>query len=115
MKLVAEVMRNRSGYSRNRCITNLLSEITSRKKFSVLNGKSLAGLYREMRDEEGFSDAVTVAKTLLESPERLGNRTGGASHYDRIGKVPYWARGVRGKRIGNHVFYRINPVAIGDR
>ena len=76
--------------------------VTHRKQLSCLNGTTPARLGQRMSQHPYYA---WVHKVLLRTTPRT-KHTNGANHY-HAGRQPYWAKGKRGKRIGNHRFYRL--------
>jgi len=76
--------------------------VTQRKQFSCLNRTTPARLGQRMSHHRWYD---WVHEVLLRTTPRT-KHANGANHY-HAGRQPYWAKGMRGKRIGNHRFYRL--------
>jgi len=110
MKAIYEVIWQR-GVQRKRSLAKV---VTRRKQFSCLNRTTPAAqIARAMKhpsfewvhDELLKHPPLTVSTVRDGLPKVTTNR---ADHYHTTRVRPSWARGKRGKRIGNHLFYKLN-------
>jgi len=103
MRAVAEVVRRRADVNG----TSPLGVLRP-GAFTSLNGTSHKALIRKHRNHPLFGKALEIARITYNDPERLGNRTRGATHFTHKEERPYWAEGHRPVAvIGNHAFYRL--------
>jgi spore germination cell wall hydrolase CwlJ-like protein len=104
MVAVGEVIGERARLSG----TSPLTVVTKPKAFSCLTGRKLDAFVRRKSREEGYGEALRIARTVTDTPQRLPGITRRATHFTRSDERPYWARGHRPVAvIGEHAFYRI--------
>jgi len=59
------------------------------------------------RDAAAWQKSEELAAQILTGEERLGNTTGGATHYHAVYVRPFWAPALeKTAHIGRHIFYR---------
>ena len=103
MTSVAEVIRNRAREKKK----SPLQVIRQKGAFTSLAGRTLDRVIREAVESPVYPEALEIAWVLLNHPEQLPNNTNNATHFDRIGKKPYWAATAQvTATIGRHRFYR---------
>ena len=103
MVAVAEVIRRRAD---QKGISPLL--VVKPGAFSSLNGKTHDQIVRQFENHPMFPQALRIARTLYNEPEKLRNITKGATHFTHKAETPYWAVNQTPVAvIGNHAFYRL--------
>lgn len=103
MVAVAEVIRRRAD---QKGISPLL--VVKPGAFSSLNGKTHDQIVRQFEHHPMFPQALRIARTLYNEPEKLRNITKGATHFTHKAETPYWAvNQTPVVVIGNHAFYRL--------
>ncbi|HEY1170269.1 MAG TPA: cell wall hydrolase [Verrucomicrobiae bacterium] len=104
MVAVAEVIRRRAdqeGVSPLR--------VVKPGAFSSLNGKTHDEIVKEFYKHPQFSQALRIARTTYNEPQKLRNITRGATHFTHKKETPYWAVNQTPVAvIGNHAFYRLD-------
>ncbi len=76
--------------------------------FSCVNGTSLDGLIQKFSGKPDYRQALQIAQTLCQTPDRLPDLTNAANHYTRATEHPYWARGISPVAvIGHHAFFKL--------
>ena len=106
---VAEVIANRARIKR----VSPLKVVTSRSgkvhAFSCLNGKTVDEIVNKYRKHRGYAYALHVATLVCRNPERLPQRTRGATHFTRKEETPDWAFGFTPVAVlQDHAFYRVS-------
>jgi spore germination cell wall hydrolase CwlJ-like protein len=103
MTAIAEVIRNRAD-ARG---TTMLAEVNRSKQFtSVSQAGSADALYVKFHRSIVYKDALEIARTAYNTPEKLPGIAKGATHFHRTNTMPYWAKGtVPVATIGSHYFY----------
>jgi len=103
MVAVAEVIRRRADL---KGISPL--SVVKPGAFSSLNGKTHDQIVRQFEHHPMFPQALRIARTLYNEPEKLRNITKGATHFTHKAETPYWAVNQTPVAvIGNHAFYRL--------
>lgn len=103
MQAVAEVIRTRA----DKKGVSMLA-IVKPVAFTSLNGTNRDALLRKYRYHPMFDDALRIARTAYNEPNRMANHTRNATHFAVKTETPWWARGKRPvATIGNHAFYRL--------
>jgi spore germination cell wall hydrolase CwlJ-like protein len=87
---VAEVIRNRAVKFSNICVTTLQPR---QFRFAV-----------KIQDATAYYDGILVTILAWGGPTNYVNK---ATHFYSGSKIPYWARGKRKQKIGNHNFVKL--------
>ncbi len=103
MVAVAEVIRRRAD---QQGVSPL--SVVKPGAFSSLNGKSHDQIVKEFEKHPLFPQAVRIARTTYNEPQKMRNITRGATHFTNKKETPYWAVNQTPVAvIGNHAFYRL--------
>ena len=103
MVAVAEVIRRRAD---QQGVSPLL--VVKPGAFSSLNGKTHDEIVKEFHRHPLFPQALRIARTTYNEPQKLQNITRGATHFTHKKETPYWAVNQTPVAvIGNHAFYRL--------
>jgi spore germination cell wall hydrolase CwlJ-like protein len=94
---VGEVIRNRA----KRGDLSHDSVCLAPRQFSAWNDRKRARKWLSGADGKAYQSAAKAWELSEES-----SLTNGATHYHTVSVSPYWAKGKKGKRIGDHIFYR---------
>jgi spore germination cell wall hydrolase CwlJ-like protein len=108
MTAVAEVIHQRS-MDKSKAPLEIISANRGQiHAFSCLNGTTLNRLIQKFSREPAYQQALQIAQTMCQTPDRLPGLTNFANHFTRTTERPYWARGKRPVAvIGRHAFYRL--------
>lgn len=108
MAAVAEVIHQRA-MEKGRTPLQIVAAHRGRiHAFSCVNGTSLDRLIRKFSREPDFQEALQLAETVCQFPDRLPGVAMSANHYTRATERPVWAKGKQPVAvIGRHAFYRL--------
>jgi spore germination cell wall hydrolase CwlJ-like protein len=108
MAAVAEVIHQRA-MEKGRTPLQVVAAYRGRiHAFSCINGTSLDRLIRKFSREPDYQQALRLAETVCQFPDRLPGVAMSANHYTRVTERPVWAKGKRPVAvIGRHAFYRL--------
>ena len=103
MYAVAEVIRNRA----DRYNVSPLAVVKKKRQFACLNNTTPPALVRRYQNHKLWPQALAIARTAYNQPERLPGVANGATHFHSHHRV-VWARGYQPVAVfGRLKFYRI--------